>query len=177
MSLETPRRVILSVEERVRAERFRFEHDRVHWTHARSALREILARYLEKDPEAIEFSYGEHGKPAANGIEFSLSHARGYAMIAISDAVPVGVDLEFVRDNVEIGKLLARIGETETEGDRQRLFQVWTRREARTKALGSPLMQSPPDEVCAMDLDAPEGFAASVALVWRTPVPRYCGGV
>ncbi|MDE3199224.1 MAG: hypothetical protein KGN84_22935 [Acidobacteriota bacterium] len=174
--LDLPRRAILSAEERARAARFRFEQDRVYWTRARSSLREILAGYVSRTPEGIEFTYGEHGKPAVEGIEFNLSHTRGWAMIAVSRGVPVGVDIEFVREGVEMGKLLARIGEAETGGETGRLFQVWTRREARTKALGAPLMQTPPDEVRVADVEAPAGFAASVALVWRTPAPVYCCG-
>jgi len=174
--LDASRPLFLSSAEAERAARFRFEKDRTHWTRARSALREILSSYLSIAPENIEFSYGQNGKPATERIEFNLSHARNWALIAVSHGVPTGIDLELIREDVEIGNLLARIGEPETEGEHRELFHTWTRREARTKALGAQLMQVPPPEVCAVDIKAPEGFAASVALVWRTPVPRYCGG-
>lgn len=173
--LDSARRVILTPEEQARAARFRFEGDRLHWTHARSALREILGAYVATPPEAIQFTYGPNGKPSTRGIEFNLSHARNRAMIAVSRDVPVGIDIESIRENVEIGKLLGRIGETETAGSTEQLFQRWTRREARTKALGWSLMELPPPNVIAIDLEAPPGFAASAALVDHLPSVHYCG--
>ena len=175
--LDTPRPVILSVDEQARAARFRFEADRMHWTRARSALRAILAGYLHMRPEQIQFSYGEQGKPAVREIEFNLSHARNWAILAVSELVPVGIDIEAIRDNVEIEKLLARIGETGLTGSStEELFRRWARREARTKALGSALMELPPPRVCAVDIDAPPGFVAAVALADRMPLARYHGG-
>ena len=107
-------------------------------------------------------------------MRFNLSHARGRAMIAVSERVPVGIDIEAIRE-IQIDKLLRRIGETCVQGTKEQLFQVWTRREARTKALGSPLMEIPPANVIAVDLMAPRGFAASVALVGYIPSIRHRG--
>jgi len=176
VELDKPRPAVLTPEEQVRAARFRFEADRRHWSHARCALRAILSRYVGTPPEDIPFTFGPHGKPATEGIEFNLSHARNRAAIAVSYAIPVGIDIESIRDNVEIDKLLLRIGETQTQGPKEHLFQIWTRREARIKALGSHLMEIPPAHVVAADILAPAGFAASVALINRTPQVIYCGG-
>jgi len=177
ISLDEPREALLSPEEQARADRFRFERDRVHWTHARSALRAVLSRYVNGAPLDISFTLGVHGKPAVPGIEFNLSHAGGWAMIAVSECAPVGIDLESIRANVEIGKLLERIGETPLSGSQADLFQAWARREAKTKALGGPLMQIPKGDLRLVDLAAPAGFAAALAMVGRDPLVRYCGGV
>jgi 4'-phosphopantetheinyl transferase len=126
-------------------------------------------------PEAVSFAYGKNGKPEVEGIEFNLSHARNRAMIALSHGVAVGIDIEQIRENVEIATLLRRIGENVNSGSTEQLFHAWTRREARIKAMGSGLMDIPPSNVVAIDIDAPSGFAASVALVDRTPLVRYCG--
>src|SRR5882757_5221425 len=137
--LDEPGSVVLIPEEQIRADRFKFEKDRVHWSRARSALRTTLALYLERPPLGFGFIYGEHGKPALEGntgLEFNISHSRGWAMIAVTRGVPVGIDLEEIREKVDIAKLLQRIGETELTGTTEELFHVWTRREARTKALG-----------------------------------------
>lgn len=173
IDLAAPRRAFLTSDEEARAARFRFEADRLHWICARSALREILALHLGVQPLEVLFTQGRHGKPATPGVEFNLSHARNRAMIAISHEVPVGIDVESIRPNVEMGDLLRRIGETELSGSIEQLFHVWTRREARIKALGCSLMHVPPPHVAAVDIRAPEGFAASVALVNRIPVVRY----
>jgi phosphopantetheinyl transferase len=97
-------------------------------------------------------------------------------MIAVSPGPPVGIDLEAIRENVDIARLLARIGETRLTGSRAELFQVWARREARTKAVGGPLMEIPVEDLRVTDLKAPEGFAAALALLGRDPAIHYCGG-
>jgi 4'-phosphopantetheinyl transferase len=176
ISLEEPREGVLAPDEQARADRFRFERDRVHWTHARSALRTILGRYLSTPPLEISLQLGPHGKPAVAGVEFNLSHSGGWAMIAVSRSAPVGIDLEAFRPKVEMAALLRRIGETELTGSREQLFQIWARREARTKALGGPLMEIPAGDIRVMDLAAPAGFAAALAMVGCDPQVRYCGG-
>jgi 4'-phosphopantetheinyl transferase len=107
-------------------------------------------------------------------VQFNISHSHGWAMIALSESIPVGVDLEAIRERVDMAKLLERLHEPNLPAERAALFQRWTEREARTKAIGSPLMERPPDHVHAVPLSAPEGFAASVALAGALPLPRYC---
>ncbi len=166
----------LSEDEVARANRFRFEEDRIRWIRARSSLRLILAGYEGGDPAALVFRYGKHGKPAllpATRLEFNLSHAGEWAMIAVSREVPVGVDIEHLRINVDMAKLLERLGETDLPASRLDLYHRWTQREARTKAEGGPLFTWPADDTCAIDVGAPEGYAASLALVGYEPVVRY----
>jgi 4'-phosphopantetheinyl transferase len=174
--LDEPRASVLTPEEQARADRLRFVKDRDRWIHARSALRTVLASYLNRRPLEIGFVLGPHGKPSVTGIEFNLSHAGGWAMIAVSRGAPVGVDLEAIRENVDIAKLLDRIGETQLTGTLRELFQVWARREARTKAVGGPLMEIPTEDLRVADLFAPEGFAAALAMVECDPEVRYWGG-
>jgi 4'-phosphopantetheinyl transferase len=168
--LREPRPALLSEDEAERASRFRFEEDRVRWTRARSALRTILSRYAGDAPEALRFVYGAHGKPAlslAADIEFNLSHAGDWALIAVAKSVPVGVDIERRRPNIDMAALLRRLGETvlpDTD-----LYKAWTRREARSKAAGGALFDPTPPGICVVDLEAPEGYAATIALRGWTP--------
>ena len=173
ITLDAPRVAILTEEETIRAARFRFERDRLRWTNARSALRAVLGRHLRAEPLNVQFTFGPHGKPAVEGVEFNISHSREWAMIAVAGAVPVGIDIEAIREDVDIAKLLRRIGEPGSEGSAKELFQAWTRREAKTKALGTPLMEIPRQDVRAIDIDAPPGFAASVALAGYDPLVRH----
>jgi 4'-phosphopantetheinyl transferase len=176
VNLDTVRPLLLTPEEQARAARFRRESDRLHWGNARSALREKLALSLDCQALEIEFVYGEHGKPALAGnagLQFNISHSRGWAMIAVTRGVPAGIDLEVIRENVDIAKLLHRIGETQLTGTTAELFHVWTRREARTKAMGGQLMDIPTADLRVIDLIAPAGFAASLALQGADPEPRY----
>jgi 4'-phosphopantetheinyl transferase len=174
--LDSARPVVLVGDEVTRAGRFVFEKDRRHWSQARSALRMTLASYLKCTPEAVEFTYGGNGKPAVParcGVEFNLSHSRGWAMLAVTRGVPVGIDLEAIRESVDIANLLRRVGEADPRGSAAELFHLWTRREARTKALGGRLMLTPEGDLRVADLIAPEGFAASVALQGAEPEPHY----
>lgn len=177
VSLTSPCPSHLSEDEIARANRFKFEDDRIRWTRARSSLRVILSRYAGDDPGSLAFVYGAHGKPALlpfSDVEFNLSHAGDWAMIAVARSVPVGVDIERIRPDIEMAPLLARLGEINLPATPQELYQAWTRREARTKAAGAALFDKPPNNVCAIDLKAPAGYAASVALVGHKPEARYC---
>jgi 4'-phosphopantetheinyl transferase len=166
----------LSEDEVARANRFRFEEDRTRWIRARSSLRLILSRYAGDDPARLVFRYGEHGKPALlpfTEIEFNLSHAGDWAIIAVARSIPVGVDIERLRANVDMAALLRRLGETELPQSEPELYQAWTRREARTKAEGGPLFARPADDTRAIDIAAPAGYAASVALAGYEPVAEH----
>lgn len=54
---------LLSADERLRAERFRFERDRRRFATGRARLRAILGRYLGAHPSTIRFVYGPRGRP------------------------------------------------------------------------------------------------------------------
>jgi 4'-phosphopantetheinyl transferase len=178
ISLTTPAPEHLSDDEIARAKRFKFEKDRIRWIRARSSLRLVLSRYAGDDPARLAFIYGPHGKPALlpfSDVEFNLSHAGDWAMIAVTRTVPVGVDIERIRANVDMVPLLQRLGETDLPNETQQLYQVWTRREARSKAAGGALFDKPPENIYAVDLKAPAGYAASVALVGSEPDVHYWG--
>jgi 4'-phosphopantetheinyl transferase len=178
ISLANSSPVHLSEDEIVRASRFRFEEDRIRWTRARSALRLILSRYAGDDPSRLGFIYGAHGKPALlpfSDVEFNLSHAGDWAMIAVAREIPVGVDIERIRPNIDMVQILRRLGEIDLPNEIQQLYQVWTRREAKSKAVGGALFDKPPGNICVVDLTAPAGYAGSVALVGHEPDVRYCG--
>ncbi len=96
-------RELLDSQERRRADHFAREEDRLRFTAQHAALRRVLADYLEVEPTAICFSYGEAGKPLLAAptevkLEFNLSHTGNLAAIAVTNSGPVGVDLERLRD-------------------------------------------------------------------------------
>ena len=178
VSLVNPSPSYLSEDEIARANRFKFEEDRIRWTRACSSLRMILSRYAGDDAFRLAFVYGEHGKPRLlpfSDVEFNLSHSGDYAMVAVARSIPVGVDIERIRTNVDMAPLLRRLGEHDLPAETQQLYQVWTRREARSKAAGGALFDKPAENIYTVDLTAPAGYAASVALVGYEPDVRYCG--
>jgi 4'-phosphopantetheinyl transferase len=176
--LTSPCPTCLSEDETARAKRFHFEEDRVRWTRARSSLRSILSGYAGKSPEEIRFSFGEHGKPALpahDELQFNLSHAGDWAVVAVARAIPVGVDIERIRANVDIAALLRRLGESDLPETLPALYQAWTRREAKSKAAGGALFDEPSPDACTADVVAPSGYAASVALIGYRPEVSYRG--
>src|SRR5438874_8863893 len=95
----------LSLDDRIRADRFKFESDRRRFCVARASLRLILSRYLKTKPGRLQFETGEFGKPffanekLSGGLRFNLSHSHQLALIAITREREVGVDLEYMRSD------------------------------------------------------------------------------
>lgn len=168
----------LSPDEKLRAGRFRFESDRAHWIRARSALRSVLARYTGIPAAEIRFTLGPHGKPGladGNGVEFNLSHAGSWAMVAVTLGVPAGIDIEHIRDNVDMAGLLRRMGETDLPDSLAGLYSVWNRREAMTKAVGGALLAPLHGDFHVCDLESPPGYSAALALLGHRPRVRQYG--
>lgn len=55
---------LLCADERARAARILSPRGRTLWARSRGFLRELLGRYLERDPRELRFVLGAHGKPA-----------------------------------------------------------------------------------------------------------------
>lgn len=143
---------LLGGDERERAARFRMDRDRRRFEVARGLLRLLLGRCCGAEPAALRLGYAEHGKPHLTAPEapfdFNLSHSAERVVVALSRAVPVGVDVEALDREVEVEALAARFFAPEEaaalaalpEGERARAFlAVWTRKEAYLKAQGTGL--------------------------------------
>ena len=144
----------LAGDERSKADRFYFSRDRERFVVARGVLRALLGRYLNRAPESLAFSYSTHGKPAldsesdADAIRFNLSHSHGTALYAVTRGREIGVDLEFIRSDLEAEQIAERffsqreIVTLRTLPLRLRkyaFFLCWTRKEAYIKAIGEGL--------------------------------------
>jgi 4'-phosphopantetheinyl transferase len=148
---------MLSADERKRAGGFHFERDWQHYIVRRGTLRTILGCYLHTDPRWIEFEYGENEKPALAdnsdqcGINFSTSHSQGLALYAFTLDREVGVDIEFIRDHLEMEMIVERFysdkektafRELPAESKKEAFFKCWTRKEAFIKATGNGMSKS-----------------------------------
>jgi 4'-phosphopantetheinyl transferase len=146
----------LSAEERQRADRFHFARDRERFAVARGVLRDILGRYLDIRPADIGFSYSPYGKPSlaegsgggGGGLRFNVSHSHGLALYAFARGGELGLDIEYLRDDLagldvaerffspaEVVALRGLPAELRTAA----FFNCWTRKEAYIKALGEGL--------------------------------------
>ena len=142
-SLETH----LSMDESQRAARFRFSADRDRYIVAHGCLREILARYLHCRPGQLSFSTNEYGRPSLENhkLEFNLSHSGSFALMAVSQELKVGVDVEHIRSDLEQDRIARRFFSANEVAalmalppDQKELafFNCWTRKEAYIKAQG-----------------------------------------
>ena len=142
------------MDDRARADRFKFESDRRHFCVGRASLRLILGRYLQTKPGRLQLTTGEFGKPffadekLSGGLRFNLSHSNQLALIAIVRDREVGVDLEYMRSDFVTDDVanhffspaeVEQFREVPAESKTQSFFNCWTRKEAYIKARGEGL--------------------------------------
>jgi 4'-phosphopantetheinyl transferase len=146
----------LSPEERVRAARFIHRQDQIRFTLAHGGLRALLARYVGREPAVLRLHTGATGKPALldqqnhpHTLRFNLSHSHGRMLVAMAEEQHVGIDLEQIRDKVEVLKLAERfytpaeyqqvLSRTGSEQARQ-FYRYWVAKEAVLKGQGVGLL-------------------------------------
>lgn len=143
--------LLLSLDERLRAEQIRYRGDRVAFVARRGQLRQMLAAYLGLAPELLFFDQNEFGKPAlrdGDDLRFNTSSSGDIGLGVIARGIEVGCDIER-RDPAK-----ASIGIAErffAPDERSALaglpanqwlegfFNCWTRKEALLKCLGCGL--------------------------------------
>jgi 4'-phosphopantetheinyl transferase len=144
----------LSAQEQARAQRFKFANDRRRYIVAHAALRDILADHLKIAAGDLQFVDGANGKPrlaaalASSGFEFNLSHSHERALVAATEGLVVGIDVEFVRSDFGFHEVAERfftrrevsaLGALPPSLQRQAFYKTWTSKEAFLKAKGTGL--------------------------------------
>jgi 4'-phosphopantetheinyl transferase len=142
----------LAPDERARADRFHFDHDRARFIVMRGALRSILGGYLGAEPSQLQFVHGSHGKPTLSTpcgqLCFNVSHSKKLGLCAISRHSEIGVDLEYIHPVAEAELIADRFFSSQEKAMLQSLpanqrqaafFNCWTRKEAFIKAIGEGL--------------------------------------
>lgn len=185
----------LDEREQKRGAGFLRPRDSVLYLSAHIVLRRILGEYLGLPAREVAFvrepcpGCGEpHGRPAVAGPDgppqFSLSHGSGMVLVAVASAT-VGADVERTPrlDTVEMcGPALhpgerAELAANPPEARRRVFGQVWTRKEAYLKGLGTGLSREPSLDYLGADsgnrppgwtvLDIPVGSAHHGAVAVR----------
>jgi 4'-phosphopantetheinyl transferase len=157
----------LSLDERNRAARL---IDPVKWEHFRSArfaLRTILSGYMHMPLEKIQFSYQGKGKPfieqdtQKTSISFNITHIADLMLVAVSNGVQVGIDLEKQQSvssrEFIIRQYFSRLDNEYFEGlseeeKRSAFLCLWTLKEAYAKALGTGFAAAPEFDYFDKDL-------------------------
>jgi len=138
--------------ERHRAARLVREEIRKRYVLAHGGLRAVLSRYLGINPDVVSLDRSATGKPFLtrelrdrSAITFNLSHAHGRALVAVSRAQEVGIDLEPVRSDIQVENLSRRyftqsehttIMQSAPDQRSAIFFRYWVAKEAVLKAQG-----------------------------------------
>jgi 4'-phosphopantetheinyl transferase len=139
----------------------------------------LLAARLGGDPQALDLRFGSLGKPEVPNanVWFNVSHTPGLAVIAISRASPVGIDVERIDPSVDVVGV-ARLAFGKARGselshlrgpDRiTNFFKAWVEEEARVKMVGGSIATTISGEAMTdlevVALEPPRvGFAAALA--------------
>ena len=142
---------LLSEDEKERANKFRFEKDRLTYITAKATLRKLIAQYLNGKPNEITFQYNKQGKPSIVseiGLKFNVSHSGEKVLIGFALNHEIGVDIEYNKRKVKLEEVAKRFfSQTEYEKMiqipeslwRNAFFNCWTRKEAFIKAKGGGL--------------------------------------
>ena len=140
---------LLSPDETAKSRRLKNQKAQQNYIIVRGTLRQKLAEYLGTNPQKIEFSYSETGKPFLRTypeIAFNLSHSSDYALFAFARNAKLGIDIEKIRSINNFKKLTSRFFSTEqileirnSINPTETFFQLWTRKEAYIKAVGTTI--------------------------------------
>jgi 4'-phosphopantetheinyl transferase len=103
----------------------------------------------------------QHGKPqvmlqqADRQLHVNLSRSAGLAVVAVTDAGPIGIDIEA------------------TQPSAPEDLMAWVRMESLVKATGHGVTTDPDllddEPLWSVDLKAPDGFVAAVTILTHTP--------
>jgi len=198
--LQDRHRTLLDGLETRRRSRYRFDADRDRFTLATVLLRAVTGRATGVNASAVVVdrtcaTCGDpHGRPRLPGthLEASISHSGDVVAVAVTQAGPVGVDIEQVgaADHADLVSTVCTGSEQRHVGTATDFYAYWTRKEAVLKATGEGLARSmtsievtPPgarpslvsvdrstDVACRMSDIHLDGYAGAVAVMTTTHV-------
>lgn len=142
-------------------------------------LRQILAHYVRISAAKLIIERGEFGKPYLPDFpewQFNLSHSGEKLLIAVSDEMPVGIDIEKIkprRSLVDLVKKCFAVSEQNywfalPENEQLNVFyEFWTRKEAVVKGIGRGIALGL--NRCEIDTNQPNAFLnLPVNEIWHT---------
>jgi 4'-phosphopantetheinyl transferase len=195
------RRLPLDSAELERVARYRRPVDGLKFALGRSFMKRTLARYLGIPVASLALDADSNGKPhIAQGVwgselSFNLSHSGELALLAVSQGLPLGIDLEHVHPIDRLERLIVRCMTREERhslksyADDELLdgfFRFWTRKEAFLKGLGSGLTRDParasvlhPDRPTLLPDDSDSGEPRPVgwSIIDLEPADGYMGAL
>lgn len=142
----------LNPEEKLLADRFRFDGDRNRYAIGREALRILVSKYLSVKPMDLVI-HSENGRKPFIGnpvtdIRFNISHSGDWVLIALAQR-DLGIDVEKINQEFDFVNLLEdHFGEEEktfisnAADSVSAFYYLWTRKEALIKAWGTGMQDN-----------------------------------
>ncbi len=142
---------VLTGLEKKHVDRLKFSKPRLQRILARGFLRILLSNRLNIAVEDINLAFNAYGKPrmSNSGLNFNISHAHDVVVFAVSDKYAVGIDTEYVANDLAINHMprlcfhadeWQHFNQLSCNADKQVFFlKMWTAKESIAKAIGSGL--------------------------------------
>ena len=139
---------LLSEDEILRANKFKFLIDKFRFIVSRAILRIMSGYYLKIEARKVVFKYGEFGKPKydmTTQIRFNISHSGSMMVLGFARDNEIGVDVEKIKtdfDVLEIAQNFFSNREVKSllnlpiEQQHRAFYRCWTRKESFIKAKG-----------------------------------------
>ena len=135
---------LLNKAEHKRANSYYRQKDKDRFIVSRIALRQLLGKYIEQQPQDIVFAIGHNKKPFIQNTErpvyYNVSHSGDKILIAISDK-EVGIDVEHKLPDFDYEEIIPTCFSAEeahhirsSKDPRHTFYLLWTRKEALLKA-------------------------------------------
>ena len=160
----------LSVDERKRADGFRFQNVRRAFIVAHGGLRSVLGQYLGQQARDVTYSFQRGSKPRigseyeSSQLHFNLSHSGNLAVVLVTKGCEVGVYVERLREVNQLENIALRyfhpteveaVLATAEDGRSEAFLRCWTAKEAALKAYGTGIVES----LDAFDVPLEQSFA------------------
>ena len=149
--------MVASPAELLGARRFVHRADAARHLVGRAVLRRLLTRWHPQARSELVFTSNEFGKPKLldSRCEFSISHSWDWVWVAVTLGVPVGIDVEQRRPEVDLSFIIPYLHPAEqmslAGGDPAMALRCWTRKEAVVKAIGMGLSMPLNSFIVAVD--------------------------
>jgi len=140
---------LLTADETVKQQRYKFEKDRHDALITRAFIRDLLSYYADIEPADWRFEKGEKDKPEIINpplpLRFNISHTKDLIICAVTLADDIGCDVENTTRTNDVLSIADRYFSPEEtkelfslpkEQQRHRFFDYWTLKESYIKAWG-----------------------------------------
>ena len=146
----------LSLKEINRSERFKFLNDKRTYIISHASVNKKISELLGEDFATLKINYFNNRKPYVeqSNLDFNLSHSSDYFAFVISDHgdISVGIDIEVIRKKLNIEPIIESFfheneinyilkSNSNNLSMLQKFYEIWTRKEAFNKMLGTGLTE------------------------------------